>query len=126
MSWARHSKKYSRRYKGLLIVLFIVPTLLLAFAVKAAHTAVYKLQTIVCDGVDDDSNVPAFFALPVKTAKELNLAKPRLHLLSEPLTSHCRLTSVDPKRITFYTGVPLRCKQPLEVRVESADDPDAH
>ena len=57
------------------ILLFIVSTLLLAFAVKAAHAAVYKLRPVLCDNADDDADVPAFCALP--RLRELQFLIPR-------------------------------------------------
>ena len=129
MNSGSHSGRYFYRCRTLLIVAFIIPTLLFAFAVKSARARVYKLQPILCDGVDDDTDAPILFALPKETTKEFSSTKPGPYPLRKcfaPVTSRCPLTAVEAERTTSSAGPPLRSKRLFEQRLGSADDPDTH
>ena len=116
------------RIHKLLIVAFIVPALLFAFAVKSARAAIYKVQPVLCDGIDDDADAPVLFALPKETAKELFFTKPKPHLLGNcfaRLRSQLSPITSRTQRTISYAGPPLPAKRLLTSSAGSANDPDA-
>jgi hypothetical protein len=129
MNSGSHSGRYLHRCRTFLIVAFIIPTLLFAFGVRAARAGVYKLQPILCDGVDYDTDAPILCALPKDTTKELSSTKPGPYFLSKcfappelPLPPHRRGNP----RTTPYASPPPRPKQLFEQEIGPAEDPDAH
>jgi hypothetical protein len=72
MSSNRHRAKGFRGWRAPLVVVFVIPAVLCAVAVKSARASFYKVQPILCDGADDDSGAPLLCALPEETTKELS------------------------------------------------------
>jgi hypothetical protein len=116
------------RWRAPLIVVLVVPAILFAFAVKSARASFYKMQPILCDGVDDDSPASILCALPDETTKKLSSSRPTLHALAKvfwALPSRLRITAVESHRPTSFADPTNRFERLLVYRAASADDPDA-
>ena len=77
MSRNAHSGRGFHRWRAALIVVFVIPAVLCASAVKLARASFCNAQAMFCDGVDDDKAAPILCALPEETAKKLSSMKAR-------------------------------------------------
>jgi hypothetical protein len=128
MSSNRYRANGFHRRRAPLIVVFVIPAVLCAAAVKSARASFYKLQPIVSDGVDDDSGAPIPCALPEQMTKELSSTKARPHALANavcPSASRSRITLARSRRPISFAEPPLRLKQLLSRRAGSSADPEA-
>jgi len=126
MSSNRHSSKGLHRWAPLVVVL-VIPAVLCAAAVKSARASFYKVQPILCDGVDDDSGPPIPCVLPKETTNELSSTKAKPHVLAKavyPSASRSRITPALIHRPISSAEPPARFKGPLSNRAGSSDDPD--
>jgi hypothetical protein len=129
MGACRRGGSHLRRCRTPLVIAFVVPALFLAFATKAARAAVYKSLPILCDGVDDDADVPILLALPAETTKEsfpTKLGPQFLGKCFDSLTSRCHLTGMEDERRASFGGLPLRAKRLFQRQILSDNDPDVH
>ena len=129
-SMSRNSRtgRALHRWRAPLIVVFVIPALLLAFAVKSARASFYKMQPILCDGVDDDTPASILCALPEEPTKELSSSRATLHALAKVFwasPSRSRITSAESHRPTSFADPTNRFERLLVYRAASADDPDA-
>ena len=128
MNLNRHRGRGLYSWRGPLVVVFVIPALLCVAAVKSARAASYRVQPILCDGVDDDTAAPILCALPEETTKESSSTKARPHALAKvfcPSTCRSRVTPAGSRRPISFADPPFRLKRLLSHRAGSSDDPDA-
>jgi hypothetical protein len=127
MNGNSHSGRSFHRWRAPLIVVFVVPAILCAFAVKSAPASFYKAQPILCDGVDDDTATSVLCALPGETKKEFSSTKARPHATAKvfhPLTPRSCVTPAGTQLPIAFADPPLRFKRLLAQHAGSSDDPD--
>jgi hypothetical protein len=115
------------RWRVPLVVVFVIPAVLYASGVESARASLYKMQPILCDGVDDDTAAPILCALPEETTKEFSSTKARPHTHGKvfcPLTSRSRVTVARSPQPISFADPPLRLKRLLAQDAGSSDDPD--
>jgi hypothetical protein len=122
----RGKRRSLRCRRVLLTVVFVIPA---AFAVKSARASFYKVQPILCDGIDDGVPASIFCTLPEETRKESFSTKRSPHApgkVSCPAACRSRVTAVSAQKKTSFAGLTVRSKRLLAQRTGSADDPDPH
>jgi len=125
MSQASRSSSGPSRWQGLLLVL-LIPSVLCGSAVKVARAASYKLQPIVCDGVDDDADAFVICGLPENTVEKSSLTN--VNALPGRRISPSRLTLPRLARLQTQRRPLLdsrfRSTHPTVQRQVCPDDPD--
>jgi hypothetical protein len=124
----------SRRGRGLhhrrppLIVFFVIPAVLCAFAVKSARASFYESPPILCEGVADDTAAPILCALLEETTKESSSKKAGPHALGKIfclVTSRSRGRQSGAQPLISFAASTLPFKRQLTQRAGSSDDPDS-
>jgi hypothetical protein len=121
----RPSSRGAHRRRAPLIVVLVIPALC-AFAVKSARASFYKVQPILCDGVDDDTAAPSHCALPEEKAKDFS-TKARPHTMPKifvRLTSPSRVARAGSQRPISSADSSPRFKRLLAQDTGSSSDPD--
>src|SRR5262249_12025981 len=127
MSRSARGGRGSDRWRAALIVVFVVPALLCASAVKLARASFYKAQPTLCDCVDDVTVASVLCALPEETTKEFSSTKARPHAHGKvfcPVTSHSRATLARSQQPISFADPALCLKRLLARDAGSSDDPD--
>jgi hypothetical protein len=108
------------------VLLFVIPCVLSAFAVRIARAASYRPQPIVCDGIDDDLDAFLVYGLPEDTAEKVTLvgvtALPG-RKVTFPATIFPRLARLTARRQPCSES-PFCATRLLKQRAARPDDPD--
>jgi hypothetical protein len=108
-------------------VVFVIPTIFYASAIKLARAASYAAQSNLCDGVDDDTGASFLFALPEETMKRLSSMEPGAYPsanVSCLAIFRPRVTPAGTQLLSPSPDSPLRLKRILALRARSSGDPD--
>lgn len=129
-SMSRNSRtgRALHRWRAPLIVVLVIPAILFAFAVKSARASFFKMQPVLCDGVDDDTPACILCALPTETTKELSSTRARPRATADvfcPPICRSGVTTTGAQPPISFAGVPLRSKRLPAQRAGSSDEPDA-
>jgi len=108
------------------LLVLLIPSVLCGSAVKVARAASYKLQPIVCDGVDADADAFVICGLPEDTVEKSSLtnvsALPGRRVSSSLLTLS-RLAWLQAQRRPLPDSR-VRSTHPTVQRQVCPDDPD--
>jgi hypothetical protein len=126
MSRSAHSGRGFHRWRAARIIVFVIPTVLCASALKLARASFYDAP-MFCDGVDDETAARILCALPEEPAKKLSSMKARPNpsgKVSCPAISRPRVTPAGVPLLITPSESPLRLKGLLALRAGSSEDPD--
>lgn len=125
MSRNTHSGRDFHRWRAAVVVIFVIPAVLCASAVKLAQAS-FLTAPMFCDGVDDDTAARILFAMPEETTKKLSSTKARPNSsvkVVSPAISRPRVTAAAVPPMTTSSDSPLRLKRLLARRAGSCEDP---
>ena len=122
-----HSGRSPDRWRAGLLVVFVIPAVLFASAVKLARASSYETHPILCCGVDYDTVEPVLCVLPEETTKKSSSAKEGPHPCGKVFCSAIsrpRIIPAGAHLLMSSPDSPLRARRLLALRSGSPDDPN--